>query len=195
MHDVPADPPAGPLIRLVPIDGRLPGLRQAAAIEREAAKAPSRVVAAFRASGGTIDIVPGEDASRHPQCGQRPPPGKIVRGWCSRGEAQPLIVVAVAGDPRAVLHELGHWHDRSDRFSGLSEWQRIVAADRSASDDLQTLADLSSFANDGYNGKRSPREAYAEAFALFYSGDETRRRLTRAMREFIERTAGGINHA
>ena len=189
LGDLPDDGPAGPLIRLVAIDGVAPSLMRAAAIERELSKAPPRVLAVFRSRGGTIDIVPGEDASRHPQCGQRPPPGKIVRGWCSRGEAQPLIVVAVAGDPRAVLHELGHWHDRSDRFSGLSEWQRIVAADRMRGTRLEFHGGYEFLFDDGHNGKRSPREAYAEAFAMFFSGPETRRRLTRAMREFIAKTA------
>ncbi len=180
LGDLPADPPAGPLVRLVPIDGRLPGLRQAAVIEAEAFKAPPRVLTAFRSRGGVVDVVAG-NASLHPAY-EGVNRGRQVNGFCAWGAKPPLIVVSADGAPDDVLHEFGHYVDRGYRFSDSDTWKWLVSA--ALSSFVGEYGEIVSGPLIGFNAYRSPCEGFAEAFRLFCG--PARDRLSKRMRAFIE---------
>jgi len=179
------EPPA--TVSAVAIDGQLPTVEQVEFVRRELQKAPAKVLADFSQHHGRVEVVPHGRAKDHPVA------RRFLHGWsgfgfCSQGSGiAPLIVVEADEDAGTTLHELGHFVDRGDRFSSLSEWQRLSAA-------ATAIADYgySVFASDGplanlHNARRSHAECFCEAFAVAFHSPRTRQRLSGNMVRFIER--------
>jgi hypothetical protein len=169
----------GSIVSIVSIDGRSPASTDVDLVRAELAKAPAAIVAELRAAGGRIDVIPGENAARHPESRLTAP----CWGWSSALRA--LIVIAAESGAITTLHELGHWHDRFRRFSRLPEWQKIVRDEQAVASDIPGLAVLQNIP--GYVFDR-PEEHFAECFALYFSGPYCRAKLTASMRRFIEST-------
>jgi len=165
--------PVPPIVTVFAIDGRVPAADRVARIKAELRRAPSAVIAEWQRHGGRIDVVPGPHVASHPDAGSLRARHPDACGWFSL----PRRLIAIAADCRdgTALHELGHWHDRawwSGRFSSLPEWRRICQG---------RAATAIRF---------SDCEHYAEDFALFYLGSETRANMPPEARRFIVETTG-----
>jgi hypothetical protein len=180
------EPPA--IVRAVAIDGRLPSVEQLAAVERELQKAPAKVLADFREHRGQVEVVPHGRVSDHPVAKLCRHTGRSF-GFCVQGpKFTPLIVVEADEDAGTTLHELAHFVDRGNRFSGLPEWRPMAAAATAITRVGSSLEDSDGgFLAGLFNARRNPCEAFCEGFAVAYFSPRTRSHLSADMRQFIER--------
>jgi len=174
---------ATPLVSAISLAGVLPPAASLEAIEAELLRAPPHIVAAWRDRGGRVEVVPGKDASLHPQA----LPSQSRSGAWHWAKLGGLIVVAAAEcDGHCVLHELGHAWDLGSRFSRLPAWQQICASEAWHADEVPGPGLFGGTHGDYYRSQ--PEEAYAESFARYVHDAETRAKLGPSIVAFIETT-------
>jgi len=166
-----------PLITGITIAGERPSERQIAALAAELDKVPVDVISSWRARGGRAEIVPGQDAARHPLSPFSA--GIAVDGWYS-GRLRGLVVVAAA-KPICLLHEIGHATDHNCRFSASAEWRKIDAWENRHG--ILKPGAMEYFA-DHHRGDVA--ESWAQSFALYHHDFETWSALPKSIRRFVE---------
>jgi len=163
------EPPT--LVRAVAIGSVLPMQEQIEQVIGELNKAPRDELREWRALGGTVDVIAGADARRHPKSPINIIAGPHCGGWYSH--FQKRIVVAADSriqPPVIALHELGHGIDHIHQLSQTRYWQNAIGRP-----------------DPGHNGN-GMGEQFAESFGRYYHGEDTLATLSREVQEFFRET-------
>jgi hypothetical protein len=165
----------------VPVRGRKVADWQEQHARDVLARLPGELLQEFLDMGGFVELIPGEAVGGHGDFQHARP--ELRAAW---GCAQPSGRCVVCADSfyeseghcaRTLLHEVFHVLDSRHHWTDRAAWLDVFLSDQAG----------------GYlshNGQRDHLEHFCDAAAAFYCGPESRRKLSRAAREFIKREVG-----
>ena len=165
----------GPMVQAIAVDGKRPTPAQVQGFDRELRKAPAPFIRAWRGLGGRVEVVPGNDASIHPEWRHG---GDPIGGWHSE-QLHNLICVAGEQAQITVLHELGHFVDRGRRFSDSADWRKLHKCE-------PAIAKMGPY----YVSQEA--ESFAQAVACIYHSKATRSALSGLVQRFITQSVATI---
>jgi hypothetical protein len=145
-------------VRGLSVGGERPTAAEVEAVRRELAKVPLCFREHWRRRGGKCDVVPGNNASIHPEFSHH---GRKAVGWAASS-----LLIAVGGDcPESVSYVFARCVDEYTDASDFSAWIKIYDFEKKTFEDSVIPPDY----------LRSPGEMFCCKFQDFYTSDGGRR--------------------
>ncbi len=145
-----------------PLNGCRPTDAAVDGVRRELSGVPFGLRHELFRRGARVEVIDAVRTTEHPSYRGRP--GESLAGF-AHGKLAVVNARYVANTPLAAMHEYGHLVDTCLSLSGTVRWQYVF--DNHGSDD-------------------DAAEAFAESFAMYYHGPETRNKLSLRTRQYFD---------